>query len=115
MVFSRKAIIDTLRTLANGSISAGYAAVGTAMTHPVRILRLVNNTNGDMLFSTDGTTDMFFVAKTSFVLYDLSSNGNPQQGFSPFAIAKGTQIYVKQSTAPSSGSVYVEVVYASGE
>jgi hypothetical protein len=79
------------------------------------MLRLVNNTDGDMLFSTDGTNDNFFVPKTSFVLYDVASNGNPQQGFSPLAFAKGTQIYVKQSTAPTTGAVYVEVIYASGE
>lgn len=115
MVFSRKAIFDTIRTLANGSISASYAAVGIAFTHPCRMIRFVNNTDGDMFFSTDGTNNMLFVPKTSFVLYDLSSNGNPQQGFSPLALPINTQIYVKQSTAPSTGSVYVEVIYAAGE
>lgn len=115
MVFSRKAVSDTLRTLAIASISGTYAAVGSAFTHPARMLRLINNTDGDMIFSTDGTNDMCFVPLTSFVLYDLSSNGNPQQGFSPLALPKGTQFYVKQSSVPTTGAVYIEVVYASGE
>jgi len=47
------AVLDTLRTLANGSISGTYAAVGTPFTSPVRLICFTNNTDGDMLFTDD--------------------------------------------------------------
>lgn len=101
--------IDTLRTLAFGSISASYAAVGTPFAQPVRLICITNNTAGDMLFSTDGVNDMLFVAKGGFKLFDLGTNRyNVAQ---TWALPAGTQFYVKQSTAPTSGSVYIEALW----
>lgn len=106
---SKKAIVDTLRSLAHGSISASYAAIGSAITQPIRLFCVTNNTNGDMLFSLDGSTDQLFVAQGSFKLFDVASNRDDQDGY--LALPANTTFYVKQSTAPSSGSVYVEIVY----
>ena len=109
MVNFLRARAEALRTLANGSISASYAAVGTATTAPARIVCFTNNTAGDMIFSLDGVTDHFFVKAGSFKLFDVATNR--RQNDPIFAIAQGTIFYVKQSTAPSSGDVYVEVIY----
>lgn len=100
---------ETLRSLAHGSISGSYAAVGTPLTNPARLVCLTNNTDGDMLFSLDGINDTFFVAKGSFKLFDVTANRRSIDLI--FAFAANTQFYVKQSTAPTAGSVYIEVLY----
>lgn len=101
--------IDPLRSLAFGSISGSYAAVGTAFAHPVRLICITNNTDGDMFFSTDGSTNMLFVAAGSFKLFDLNTNRTNRDQY--WVLPAGTQIYVKQSTAPSKNAVYVECLW----
>jgi len=98
--------IATIRSLAFGGISGTYATVGTVFTFPVKLICFTNNTNGDVFFSDDGTNDKLFVAASSFKLFDFTSNRNALQPV--WAIPKGTQYYVKQSTAPTSGAVYIE-------
>lgn len=103
--------MEALRSLAFGSISGSYAAVGTALENQCRLICITNNTEGDMLFSIDGSTDHLFVAAGSFKLFDLQSNMKSVNE-DRFVFKKGTQFYVKQSEAPVSGSVYIEVIYA---
>lgn len=103
--------IDTLMTLGFASISASYAAVGTPLTNNWRMFRIINNTDGDMIFSVDAVNDNLFVPAGSFVLYDIATNtGNTSDG-DTLLFALRTQFYVKQSTAPSKGSVYIEGMY----
>lgn len=110
---AKKVYFDTLRSLAFGSISGTYAAVGSAFTVEARIICFTNKTAGDVIFSTDSSNNngMIFVPAGSFKLYDLTANLIPGKDDS-FVIAKGTQFYVKQVTAPVSGAVYIENVYA---
>lgn len=109
MSFKVVAQFDTLRTVAFGGISGTYVIVGGPLTQPCRILTIVNGTNGDLFLSTDGINNMIFVPSASSVKYDISANReNPSN---VFVLPLGTQFYVKQSTAPTSGAVYVEVVY----
>lgn len=100
---------EALRSVAHGSISGSYAAVGPAFVYPIRLICISNNTDGDMLFSTDGATDVLFVAAGSFKLFDLTTNRLNQQ--QSWVLPAGTQFYVKQSTAPSKNSVYIETLY----
>lgn len=109
---SNIARVDALRSLGFASIGASYVTVGTAFGHPMRVIRILNATNGDMFFSFDGTTNNLFLPSNSFVLYDIASDDDPSDNF---RISKGTQMYVKQSTAPTSGSVYIEAIYGQGE
>lgn len=109
---SNIARVDALRSLAFGSISGTYAALGTPFAHPMRVVRFINNTNGDIFVSFDGTTNNLFVPAGSFVLYDIASDDDPTD---QFRIVKGTQIYIKQSSAPSSGTFYLECIYGQGE
>lgn len=110
---AKKVKFDTLRSLAAGGISATYAAVGTPFTVNPRILCITNKTQGDMIFSVDNTnaSGNLFVAAGNFKLFDLTTNLVPGKDDS-FVIAEGTQFYVKQVTAPTSGDVYIEAVYA---
>lgn len=108
---SQTAIIDAFRTLGHASISGSYANVGTPFTHLSRIICITNNTDGDMIFSTDGVNDMLFVAATSFKLFDLTTN---HELSAPFYLPP-SQFLVKQSTMASKGAVYVESIYGLGE
>jgi len=107
------AYFDTLRSLGFAGISAAYAPIGTPFDHPARIVCITNKTAGDMIFSTDATnTDgQLFLAAGTFKLFDLTANLIPGKD-DTFVLPKNTQLYVKQVTAPVSGAVYVEVVYA---
>jgi len=101
--------IDTVRTVAFGGISGSYAPVGTPFANPVRLICFTNTTDGDIFFSDDGINNKLFVPKGSFKLFDLNTNryGNAEQ----WVFAAGTQFYVKQSTAPTLGSVYIECLW----
>jgi hypothetical protein len=107
-----RAFFEPLRSLAFGSISGSYAAVGTPFDHRIRAFCITNDTEGDMIFSTDNTVaaGQMFVAKGSYKLYDVQSNMNAQFD-DKFVLSKGTQMYVKQLEAPVSGSVYLEALY----
>ena len=110
---AKKVYFDTIRSVAFGGISGTYATVGTPFTTEARIICFTNKTQGDMIFSTDNTVadGQIFVPAGTFKLYDLTANLVPGKDYW-FVVAKGTQFYVKQSTAPVSGAVYIENVYA---
>ncbi len=110
---AKKVYFDTLRSLGFASISAVYAAVGSALTVNPRIMCITNKTQGDMIFSVDSSNAAgnIFVAAGSFKLFDLTANLVPGKDDS-FVIVEGTQFYVKQVTAPVSGDVYIEFLYA---
>jgi len=104
--------LEPLRTLAFGGISATYATVGTASTHPTRLICFSNDTQGNVVFSRDPTiaAGEVFVPAGSFKLFDIQSNLNVNKEDS-FVFRKGTQWYVKQLAAPVSGAVYIEMIY----
>lgn len=108
---TKKAQLEPLRSLAFGSISGTYAAVGDPFDYPSRIICFTNLTEGDMLFSRDGVTDELVVSAGGFKLFDIQTNHKPVNE-DAFVFPVGTQWYVKQLTAPVSGSVYIETVYA---
>ncbi len=110
-MFTNQAKVDALRTLAFGGISGSYAVVGTPQSYPARIICFTNTTNADVIFSMNGTTDQLIVPAGSFKLFDITTNHRPV-GQDDFCFATGTQWYVKQVSAPTSGSVYLEIVYA---
>ena len=104
-----RAKFGTIRSLAAGGISGSYASVGTALTDAAVAVCFTNNTQGDMMFTTDTNEDQIFVASGSFKLWDIQSNRNGQFD-DRLLIPAGTQFSVKQVEAPVDGSVYVEVI-----
>lgn len=106
-----RAHLEELRSLAFGGISGSYATVGTPFANPCRLICFTNNTDGDMLFSLDGSTDHLFIPAGAFKLFDIATNHRPVNQ-DDLVFELGTQWYVKQSTAPSEGSVYIETLYA---
>ena len=113
MALALKAFIDTIRTVAHGSITNSLVALGAPFGHQVRMMRIINNTDGDMLFSTDGTNNMLFVPAGSFVLYDVTTNRESQA--ETFVFAVGTQMYIQYNSSPSKGDVWLECIYGQGE
>ena len=107
--------VDEIRSEAAGSITNAYTPLGTAITHNWRMFRITNNTDGDLLISFDGTTDNLFVPAGSFVLYDVSTNAPPISEVDNLVIGIGTQFYVKYNTAPTTGDIWLEGLYAKGE
>lgn len=105
---------DTLRSKAFGDITASYTVLGSVLAQNFRLMRIVNNTDGALLISTDGTTDKVFIPAYGFVLYDLATNAPNVKNSDSFVFAIGTQFYVKYSTAPTVGSVYLEGIYSTG-
>jgi len=103
--------VDALRSLPAGSISAVYAALGTPFAHQMRLVKLTNNTNGDLTFSFDAVTANLLIPAGAFTLFDLTTNHtSPDQ---TFVFQNGTQFYV--AGTPSTGTVYLEAIYGQGE
>ena len=101
---------EPVRTIAFGSIGAGYTGIGTAYSDPVRIYYLQNLTDATLMFSWDGVNDHFPLPSTSFLLIDVTSNKTGMGG--SLAIAQGDRTYVKQLGVPTIGSVYLTIFYA---
>lgn len=106
---AQQAKFDTIRSLGFAGIGAAYAPIGTQLVYPARLLCITNNTNGDIFISTDGATDMLFIPLASFKLFDLTTNRLSHDD--TFVVPALTQFYVKESTNPTAGSVYIEVIY----
>lgn len=112
MSFGSRVTFEPIRELAFGSIGASYSAVGTLTVDYTRLVRFVNSTDVEVYISLDGSTNNIRLASGSFMLLDFTTNQVDEAGF---FVAKGTVFYVKRvSGAPSSGSVWIEVVYGVG-
>lgn len=112
MAISNVARFDAIRSILFGSITNSFAVLGSPLAHITRVIKFTNTTNANMFISYDGTTTNDIVSAGGFVLYDIMSNaGNDGQ----FSISRGTQLYIKYDTAPTSGMVVVTCIYAKGE
>lgn len=112
MAYGRRVEFEAVREVAFGSIGAAYAALGNVLSDNARIISISNDTDAPVYISFDGTTDHIRVAANSFKLFDLTANKTRDDGY---FLAKRTQIYQKRvSGAPTTGTLWVEVIVASG-
>lgn len=102
-----RALPETLRSLAFGSISGTYAGLGSAFANPVRILFMENLTDVTLTYSWDGVNDHLVLPRNGYISIDVTANLASTGG--AFNFAQGTRIYVKGS--PTSGSTYLTVIY----
>jgi hypothetical protein len=105
--------LDSIRSVAFGSITNAFLAFGTPLGHQTRMCRFVNDTDAGVFISTDGTNSMLYLPAGSFILYDLCTNRENEA--STFCFPPGTQFYIKYNTAPSKNSVYLECLFGDGE
>ena len=104
-----RAFFEPIKTLGFAGISGAYASVGDPSSNEIRVFKISNNTAGDLYFTTDTGEDQIFLSAGSFTLYDVQANIGPPDD--KFVLPKGTQFSVKQITAPTSGAVYIEIIY----
>ncbi len=105
---SIRMLFEPQRSLAFGSIGAGYMGVGTAVDHPIRQFIIQNLTDATLQFSFDGINDHFPLPSNGLLIDDVTSNRGKGDYF---AIAEGTRLYVKQLGVATSGAVYFTVMY----
>lgn len=105
---------EPLRSVLFSGISGTYTGVGLPFSNPVRILKVTNFTDVNILVSLNGIDDHDIVSSTGFFLYDYCSNKASAGGL--LEQPQGDRIYVKAEAAdnlPTVGNVYVTIVYAS--
>lgn len=112
LVSSVRLDYEDLRSLAFGGISGAYAGVGLPFVNPVRMIKVTNYTDANILISFNGVDDKDFIPAYSAFIYDYGSNKADAAGLLEQPAAQ--RIYVKQeSGAPTTGNVYVTVMFAS--
>jgi hypothetical protein len=103
---------EEVRYLAFGFIGLNYVATGAPFANPVRMLKVTNLTNADLLISFNGIDDHDVIAARSAFIYDYGSNKIIPAGI--LEQPAGGIIYVKEYSSPAiSGGVFVTVIYAS--
>ena len=112
LVSSVRVRYEPLRSIGFAGIAGAYASVGLPFSNPVRILKVTNLTDVNILVSLNGVDDHDIVGAFGFFLYDYASNKANAAGL--LEQPQGDRIYVRALGAlPISGSLYVTVVYAS--
>jgi|GEM_PF-729578 len=103
---------ETLRSVDAADISADYEGVGLPFENPVRILKVTNLSNENILISFNGIDDNDIVAANGFFLYDYGTNKSSTGGL--LEQSAFDRLYVKaEDSLPTTGTLYVTVIYAS--
>lgn len=99
---------ETLRTVAFGSIGAAFSAVGTAFTHPISKIYIVNDTDVGVIFSDNGSANTIYLPNGMDIMLDITIDDTDKS-----YIAKGSLFYVKQGPegAASSGLIALSAFY----
>lgn len=103
-----RAAAETVRTAAFGSITGSLTALGTAYLHPVRIYSFTNGTDAVINVSWDGANINFSILPGNSLVLDICANQSNPDGL---YMAKGGTTYISYATAPTSGSVYLSLIY----
>jgi hypothetical protein len=108
---SARARFELLRSIAFGAITNNFAGVGTPFVNPIRIIRVTNTTDVNILVSFNGIDAIDILPADFFYLYDIGENKADCVGL--LELSAGDRIYIKAETAlPTVGSVYVTSMYA---
>jgi len=108
MAFKQALQYDTIRSL-DTSTASSYASLGSELTYPTCIVKIINVSNKDLIISVDGTNDVDYVPAGSFVLYDITTNAVDNN---ILFIPANRQYYAKTSDgAAGTGKVYLISLY----
>jgi hypothetical protein len=108
---SARARWEDLRSLGFAAITNNYAGVGTPFMNPIRIVKLTNTTDVNILVSFNGIDPKDILPASFYYLYDVGENKADCVGL--LELSAGDRIYIKAETAlPTVGSVYVTSMYA---
>lgn len=106
---------DAIKSVNFGSITNAYTPLSTPLSHLWRAICIVNATDAAMFISFNATDNNIFLPANSFRLYDVCANTDTINNLNNLVFELNTQIYIKYLTAPTSGAVYVEGIYARGQ
>lgn len=120
MSFGTRLGMDTLKSLAAGSISGTFAPLAdsssnSALAAPARFIMVENGTNARLTFSDTGVSgsDKFTLPAGGTLILDLCSNQIQPEGL---RMAQGASLYVKlTSGAAATGAAYFSSFYAVGD
>lgn len=86
-----------------GTITANFLPFGDPLEFACNIAKFTNGTNAGIEISTNGTTvhDVFLSGDS--MPYGISANKGKSE---TFLFPKGTQLYARYITAPTSGAFY---------
>lgn len=112
LVSSARIRYETLRSVDSIDISADYEGVGSPFENPVRILKVTNLTNGNVLISFNGIDDHDIVPANGAYVYDYGTNRSSTGSL--LEQSAFDRLYVKaEDDLPDTGILYVTVIYAS--
>jgi hypothetical protein len=99
---------EALRSLAFGSISGTYAAIGVFTAPAVSQFEVINNTDALLIFSFDGIDDHFALPAYTQKIVDICANNSNNHLF----LGARQYLYVKDDgSAPTVGKVYFSTAY----
>ena len=98
----------TMTSLNATTLAGDYAPINpSGLTEPCALVRLINNTNRDLLVSYDGVTPHDFVRNGSTIELNLQTNSQPNNKVAK--LARGMVVYV--NAAAGTGFVYLVGYY----
>ena len=107
MAYTSRIAWEALRSVDSTTLAGAYVALGTPLAHPSYILKMVNNSDTDVLVSVDGVNPIDVCPAGSFWLYDEGKIGL-SAGYP--GMPQGTQIYIS-GTVGTAGSIYLVSQY----
>lgn len=103
---------EDLRSLGWASFGAAYVGVGASFTNPIRLIKITNTSDANLLISFDGISDHDMIPANGFCIYDYGSNATGRSGY--LEQPAGDRLYVKlEGAAATSGNIYVTLMYVS--
>lgn len=97
---------EVLRSINSATFTGSFQAVGTPLTHSIRIIKFTNNSSVLVTVSWDGVNAHEALPAGSFLLIDVAANREMSQSFE---IANGTQFYA--SGTASTGLFYISAYF----
>ncbi len=120
MRLANRSAFDTLRQLGFAGISGTYAAVGGPLLTPARAIEFSNLTAGVVYFAwtngaapaSDGSADNILVGVGQSDQWNFASNTGNLTNNESFMFPVGTQFWVRQFSAVTSGLVGISCLIA---
>jgi hypothetical protein len=89
------------------ALTGGFDVVTTGLPEACSILRIINDSNSDVIISYDGATNHDYLVGGTTLQIDAQANSQPNSDVSQFR--KGQKVYVKGTAGI--GFVYVVAYY----
>ncbi len=111
MAYSVSSKFEKIKEKEGSTITTSYTDLGSPLENKARLVGIYSTVDEEIYISFDGTNNHIRLKETSDErTYDLAANKIRPDGF---FMKKGTQIQVRivGTTIPTSGSVWIELVY----